>query len=425
MTLHYTSGGGLDSAGNYAPGKYGFNLADVSSVEELNALPDGVKGLVWLDQYKGTTQEFINLVSQYKNNPKLFGFYLVDEPDPTGKWGTYVKPEDLKAESDWIHANLPGAKTFIAMMDMGWSGEPDFANTYNPENTHIDYFGLDPYPVRAGVQNVDYNMIDRTVAAAVKAGIPLEKIVPIYQAFGGGNYVSDTGNKYAMPSAEQAKAMLDRWEKVAPNPDFDYVYSWISQENTTALGTNQGLLEVFRQNNADSSSTSTPPVVSTPAPTPALNKVGTSAADTFVGQSGNDKFKGMGGNDVLKGAAGNDYLSGGAGKDVLTGGTGKDAFVFDTKPVSGYADSITDFNVVDDTVRIEDSVFSGVGSAGTLKSAAFYTGTKAHDTSDRIIYNKSTGALMFDADGTGSKAAVTFATLKAGLALTYADFLII
>jgi hypothetical protein len=37
-----------------------------------------------------------------------------------------------------------------------------------------------------------------------------------------------------------------------------------------------------------------------------------------------------------------------------------------------------------------------------LKSSAFHTGSAAHDKNDCIIYNKKTGALYYDADGTGT-----------------------
>ena len=55
----------------------------------------------------------------------------------------------------------------------------------------------------------------------------------------------------------------------------------------------------------------------------------------------------------------------------------------------------------------------------------FWTGSNAADAEDRIIYKKSTGALYYDADGTGAKAAVQIATLKKGLALTVSDFFVI
>jgi Ca2+-binding RTX toxin-like protein len=43
-----------------------------------------------------------------------------------------------------------------------------------------------------------------------------------------------------------------------------------------------------------------------------------------------------------------------------------------------------------------------------------------------VIYNSTTGALYYDADGSGAThAPVPFATLGAGLALTVSDFLIV
>ena len=50
-------------------------------------------------------------------------------------------------------------------------------------------------------------------------------------------------------------------------------------------------------------------------------------------------------------------------------------------------------------------------------------GTKALDSSDRIIYNNKTGDLSYDADGTGSTAAVKFAVMENKATITAADFL--
>jgi hypothetical protein len=256
-TLHYASGNNVDAQGNFTPGQSGFNLADVSSVDELNALPAGVKGLVWLDQGDGVTQSFIDAVTPYIGNPKAYAFYLKDEPDPTGQWNTLVTAANLKAESDWIHAHDPGAKTFITMMNMGSSDNPSFANTYTPQNTHIDYFGIDPYPVRSDSATVDYSMIDKAVAAAEASGIPAANIVPVFQTFGGGNYV--------MPTAAQEQQMLAHWAALVPNPAFDYAYAWGSQNGDQALEGSQALQSVFLQHNTSGSTTSpsTTPVTDT------------------------------------------------------------------------------------------------------------------------------------------------------------------
>lgn len=443
MTLHYTAGGGIESNGQFAAGQYGFNLADVQSLEQLNALPAGVKGLVWLDQAKGVTADFINEMKQYIGNPKVYGFYLADEPDPTGKWGPLVKAEDLKAESDWIHANLPGAKTFIVMMDMGSSTSPSFMNTYNPANTHIDYFGIDPYPVRSGATQVDYSMISKAVDAAVKAGIPVGQIVPVFQAFGGGGWTNDQDGSYVVPTGQQEQNIMNEWAKYVPAPAFDYAYHWESQNGDTALKDSAELLKIFLAHNAaDSGSTgSTNSGTSTgsgggsatqpPATDAALELVGAKGADTLNGAGGADYLRGMGGDDRLNGFGGNDKLDGGGGRDTLngglgndtlTGGAGQDTFVFDTTLGPNNIDTITDFSVRDDSISLARSVFSAIGPIGQLASSAFYVGAAAHDATDRIIYNSQTGALYYDADGNGAGAAQQFAQLTPGLKLTNADF---
>jgi hypothetical protein len=246
-TLHYAPNSSVVN-GTYAPATDGFNLADVSSVDELNALPAGVKGLVWLgDLNNGVDATFINAVSPFKGNPSLFGFYLADEPDPTGQYGTLFTVANLKAESDWIHASIPSAKTFIVMMNLGPSTSPDYMNTYNPANTGIDLYGLDPYPVGPDNANgFDPSIIPAAVTAAEAAGIPLSQIVPVYQAFGGGGYSS-----WTMPTAAQETQILDAWGAVVPTPLFDMAYSWGIQSNDTALVNSPQVAAVFDAHNSD------------------------------------------------------------------------------------------------------------------------------------------------------------------------------
>jgi hypothetical protein len=178
----------------------------------------------------------------------------MDDPDPrdqilTGKSATPCKASDLRAESDWIHANARGAKTFIALMNVSSSRTPSFANTYNPRNTNIDLFGISPYPCRSELHGCDYHMIDRYVAAAVAAGVPRSRLVPIYQAFGGGNWADDGGGTYLLPTAEQEEAILARWAKLIRRPAFDFAYSWGSQRQDLALESSPELQEVFRRHN--------------------------------------------------------------------------------------------------------------------------------------------------------------------------------
>lgn len=132
---------------------------------------------------------------------------------------------------------------------------------------------------------------------------------------------------------------------------------------------------------------------------------------------------------TITGNAGANVLSGKGGNDVLAGGAGQDAFVFDTRLNSrSNVDKILDFSVRDDTLHLDNLVFKHFGAAGSLAAAAFHTTTSsrlAHDADDRIIYNKKTGYLYYDADGTGDAAAVKFAQLDDGLRLKATDFLIV
>ncbi|WP_194164599.1 cadherin domain-containing protein [Microvirga thermotolerans] len=152
---------------------------------------------------------------------------------------------------------------------------------------------------------------------------------------------------------------------------------------------------------------------------------GTAAADALTGEAGGDTLLGLAGNDTLRGLAGNDRLSGGLGRDVLAGGAGRDVFVFDTKPGKTNLDRITDFNVAEDTIHLARKVFKGIAKKGVLAKGAFHAGAKAHDADDRVVYDKKTGALFYDADGTGSAAAVQIATLQKNLKMTEKDFYLV
>ncbi|MFN0194483.1 MAG: calcium-binding protein [Aestuariivirga sp.] len=127
---------------------------------------------------------------------------------------------------------------------------------------------------------------------------------------------------------------------------------------------------------------------------------------------------------AIVGSSGNNFIDGKLGNDTLTGGLGNDQFLFSTTLGASNIDTITDFSVPNDTIRLDDAIFTGLAPLAYLLASQFVIGAAATDANHRIVYDGATGALLFDADGNGAGAAKQFATIGAGLALTTLDFYI-
>jgi Ca2+-binding RTX toxin-like protein len=142
--------------------------------------------------------------------------------------------------------------------------------------------------------------------------------------------------------------------------------------------------------------------------------------DTLIGGLGLDTLGGGLGNDTLNGDGGNDTLNGDGGNDTLTGGNGLDIFLFDTALGVSNVDTITDFNLTQDKIRLDDDIFSALSSigAGNFVSAA---GATALDADDYLIFNTTNNYLYYDADGSGAGAMVHFATLNVDIT-SYTSF---
>ena len=148
-----------------------------------------------------------------------------------------------------------------------------------------------------------------------------------------------------------------------------------------------------------------------------INGTGNELNNLITGNSGNNILSGGAGNDRLNGGAGNDILKGGAGNDILTGGAGADTFVFES--LLDGIDTITDFVHGQDRLRLAQAELGGLLTemrinGGRLAASRFVangTGV-ATNANQRIIYNLKTGALLYDADGSGQGVAVKFATLS-------------
>jgi Ca2+-binding RTX toxin-like protein len=118
-------------------------------------------------------------------------------------------------------------------------------------------------------------------------------------------------------------------------------------------------------------------------------------------------------------------LAGYRGNDTLTGGLGRDNFLFNTAiNEASNVDTITDFTPVDDTMRLDNAVFTALAN-GKLPASQFALGAVALDGNDHVLYDPATGAVRYDNDGVGGASAKQFATLDPGLAVTAADFFVV
>ena len=143
-------------------------------------------------------------------------------------------------------------------------------------------------------------------------------------------------------------------------------------------------------------------------------------------------ISGNAGKNNLIGTNYTDQLVGGNGNDTLTGGAGADFFLFNTAPnAKSNLDTITDFVSGVDKLQVSKAVFSKLGSAtGDLAAGQFWSAagaTSGHDSDDRFIYNTTSGALYYDADGSGRGAAVQIALIGnvSHPGLAYTDFQIV
>ena len=206
----------------------GFNLIDTGADPgTVDALPNGIRALVWLGSLDNhdcgnpgyTFPQFMAAVNRLVGNPKVFGYFLADEPHPKDCPGT---ASDLRERADYIHAHDPTHRSFVVVLD----GSNQCGGTYGceysalaPAKTHVDLIGLDPYPCNTGnaATGCTYGNIDATVKRAESNGIPGQDIVPVFQVFG-----QSCANSayYRLPKVNELRTMLKHWKALVPRPRF-------------------------------------------------------------------------------------------------------------------------------------------------------------------------------------------------------------
>ena len=151
--------------------------------------------------------------------------------------------------------------------------------------------------------------------------------------------------------------------------------------------------------------------------------------ENLTGSNYNDTLTGDNNNNTIIGGAGNDTINGNGGNDTLDGGAGNDIFIFDQVLSIDNIDTILNFSSVYDTIKIDDSIFDVFTNLGTILQSNLFSSIdgSASDGDDYILYNTTTGELSYDNDGSGSNAALVFATLGTTLhpTISYTDFVVI
>lgn len=160
-------------------------------------------------------------------------------------------------------------------------------------------------------------------------------------------------------------------------------------------------------------------------------RVDAMAGAIINGSAGNERIFGGDGADTLSGGGGNDLIGGGKGLNLLAGGDGEDAFYFGVAPQVGTLSTVSDFDAAQDRFVLKASAFSALSGSfndgeTALDAAAFQSGggSDALGATVRIVHNTTTGALYYDADGSGAGAAVQFAQIGSGLSLDADHFFI-
>lgn len=227
----------LDGARS-GPRAVGYNVFDTgASVAQVNALPTGVRAMVWLGQKCPTwiDDAFRAKVRALAANPKVFGYYLSDEPHiadcPRG-------PRALASRADFIRKVSGGRqRSFIVLTEGDYSA-------FRTAATRVSLVGIVAYP--CSVKGCDFSKITTKVRRAGSAGVWAPRIVPVYQAFGQQDAPDYTW--YLQPTAAQTRTLLATWKRAVPSPVMDYTYGWGNQSSANpTLADTTALQETYRR----------------------------------------------------------------------------------------------------------------------------------------------------------------------------------
>jgi Ca2+-binding RTX toxin-like protein len=146
--------------------------------------------------------------------------------------------------------------------------------------------------------------------------------------------------------------------------------------------------------------------------------------DLIRGKRGDDILFGHLGDDTLRGNKGNDWLQDYTGTNKFFGGPGSDTFAFNlySSRTDVGLSKIKDFVKGEDIINLLTDIPDLL--PGALPANFFHKGTSAEGPDDYVIYDRATGRLYLDFDGSGTRDQVHFASVTAGIKLQATDFVV-
>lgn len=212
--------------------RYGYNLADVQPDRSvIDALPAGVRALVWIGDYSHVTCSFARsdanvraAIAGLAGDPKVAGYYIDDEAD-------YALPADggycqdvvaqAAARSALVHELAPGTFTYEVVSDPG---------NYKAFAHVTDVLGATAFPCLVG-KPCDWNLIPDRIAALDAAQVP--HYWAVLDAF--------AQDQWRWPTPAELTNMIWQWERSRWEGEQTFAWTWRS----SSLASQPSLLAVL------------------------------------------------------------------------------------------------------------------------------------------------------------------------------------
>jgi hypothetical protein len=217
--------------------RYGYNLVDLGPYRTLiDALPPGVRALVWLGNYVARTCRFARsdasvrrAVGGLAGDPKVAGYYVADEADDAlPAYGGHCPDvvAQVAARSRLMHQLAPGAFTYEVVTEPG-----NFAVFARA----TDVMGADPFPCLRG-HLCDWAQIPAYIAALRAAHVA--RYWGVLQAF--------SYRQWRYPTPTELTRMIRQWQQSGWQGEQTFAWSYAGG----SLAGHPGLLAVLQRLNS-------------------------------------------------------------------------------------------------------------------------------------------------------------------------------